>query len=120
MVPIARRHLLAEKSRFALAVIGVAVSVFLIVLIQGLFMGVRDRLGATVEELPFDLWVAQDGTYDIHRTTSVIPGEYAELIAEIPGVEHAESPHSAKPANTARSAMPIESIVDHGGLGPPW
>jgi len=91
MVPIARRHLLAEKSRFALAVIGVAVSVFLIVLIQGLFMGVRDRLGATVDELPFDLWVAQDGTYDIHRTTSIIPGEYAESIAEIPGVEHAES-----------------------------
>ncbi len=51
MVPIARRHLLAEKSRFALAVIGVAVSVFLIVLIQGLFMGVRDRLGAVVDEL---------------------------------------------------------------------
>ena len=74
-----------------LAVVGVAVSVFLIVLIQSLFMGFRDRFGATVEELPFDLWVAQDGSYDMLRSTSILPGEYTESIAEIAGVEHAES-----------------------------
>ncbi len=39
MVPIARRNLLVEKTRFAVAVAGVAFAVFLIVLIQSLFMG---------------------------------------------------------------------------------
>jgi putative ABC transport system permease protein len=74
-----------------LAVFGVAVSVFLIVLIQSLFMGFRDRFGAMVEELPFDLWVAQDGTYDIYRSTSLLPNDYALAVAEMPGVDRAES-----------------------------
>lgn len=54
-------------------------------------MGVRDSFGAMVEELPFDVWVAQDGTYDIERSTSILPGEYTESIADISGVKGAES-----------------------------
>jgi len=53
-------------------------------------MGVRDSFGAMVEELPYDVWVTQDGTYDIERSTSIIPVEYTESIAEIPGVEDAQ------------------------------
>jgi putative ABC transport system permease protein len=90
MVPIARRNLLAEQTRFAVAVGGVAFAVFLIILIQSLFMGYRQSAGAIIEEMPFELWVVQDGTFDLYHSTSILPSSYAEEIRGVPGVAHAE------------------------------
>src|SRR3990172_6813445 len=73
MVPIARRNLLAEKARLGVAVGGVAFSVFLIVLIQSLFLGFRQSAGALVEDLPFELWVLQEGSFDLYHSTSLPP-----------------------------------------------
>ena len=90
MVPVARRNLLAEKARFAVAVGGVAFSVFLIVLIQSLFMGYRQSAGALIEDLPFELWVVQDGTFDLYRSTSLLPGAYADEVSTVEGVSQAQ------------------------------
>lgn len=86
MVPIARRNLLAEKPRFFVAVGGVAFAVFLIVLIQSLFLGFRQSAGALIEGLPFQLWVVQDGTFDLYHSTSLLPSRYADRLAEVDGV----------------------------------
>jgi len=86
MVPIARKNLLAEKARLIVAISGVAFAVFLIVLIQSLFLGFRQSAGAFVEDLPFQLWVVQDGTFDLYHSTSLIPSQYADRVAQIPGV----------------------------------
>lgn len=90
MVPIARRNLLAERTRFAVAVGGVAFAVFLIVLIQSLFLGYRESAGAMIEHLPFQLWVVQDGTFDLYRSTSILPGEYGDGVEDVEGVANAE------------------------------
>ncbi len=86
MVPIARRNLLAEKARLVVAVGGVAFAVFLIVLIQSLFLGFRQSTGALIEGLPFQLWVVQDGTFDLYHSTSLLPAQYADRLAEMQGV----------------------------------
>ncbi|MBI1885817.1 MAG: ABC transporter permease [Chloroflexi bacterium] len=86
MVPIARRNLLAEKTRFFVAVGGVAFSVFLIILVQSLFLGFRESAGALIEDLPFELWVVQDGTFDLYHSTSLLPSDYAERLHEVPGI----------------------------------
>jgi len=90
MVPIARRNLLAEKARLGVAVGGVAFAVFLIVLIQSLFLGFRQSAGALVEDLPFELWVLQEGSFDLYHSTSLIPARYADRVAEVPGVASAQ------------------------------
>ncbi len=91
MVPIARKNLLAEKPRLLVAVSGVAFAVFLIVLIQSLFLGFRQSAGALIEDLPFQLWVVQDGTFDLYHSTSLIPSQYAGRVSQLPGVASAQS-----------------------------
>lgn len=90
MVPIARKNLLAEKTRFAVAVAGVAFAVFLIVLIQSLFMGFRSASGAFIEDMPYQLWVMQGGTYDLYHASSVLPAAHAWAIRDVPGVISAQ------------------------------
>ncbi len=90
MVPIARKNLTAEKARLGVAVGGVTFAVFLIVLIQSLFLGVRHSAGALIEDLPFQLWVVQDGTFDLYHSTSLIPSTYAGRVMDVPGVASAQ------------------------------
>lgn len=90
MVPIARRNLLVEKTRFAVAVGGVAFAVFLIVLMQSLFMGFRNSAGALIEDLPFELWVVQDGTFDLYHSSSILPSDYADRLRGVPGVAYSQ------------------------------
>src|SRR3989304_9258724 len=85
MVPKARKTLLADKPRLLVAVSGVAFAVFLIVLIQSLFLGLRQSAGALIEDLPFQLWVVQDGTFDLYHSTSLIPSQYAGRVSQLPG-----------------------------------
>lgn len=90
MVPIARKNLLAEKARLCVAVGGVAFAVFLIVLIQSLFLGFRQTAGALIEDLPFQLWVVQEGTFDLYHSTSLLPQQYADRVVDILGVATAQ------------------------------
>ena len=90
MVPIARRNLLVEKTRFAVAVGGVAFAVFLIVLMQSLFMGFRNSAGALIEDLPFELWVVQDGTFDLYHSSSILPSDSADRLRGVPGVAYSQ------------------------------
>ncbi len=90
MVPIARKNLLAEKARLGVAVGGVTFAVFLIVLIQSLFLGVRHSAGTLIEDLPFQLWVVQDGTFDLYHSASLLPAAYADRVLEVPGVASAQ------------------------------
>ena len=89
MVPIARRNLLAEKLRLAIAVGGVGFAVFLIVTIQSLYQGFRSSAGEFVQQFPADLWVAQRGMADLANSTSHVPLDVQPQIAGLPGVRAA-------------------------------
>ncbi|MCH7618082.1 MAG: ABC transporter permease, partial [Chloroflexi bacterium] len=64
MLLIARKNLFAEKTRLAISIGGIALSVFLIGILLSLFRGWSERVGSFVEEVPADLWVASEGTTD--------------------------------------------------------
>ena len=89
MVPIARRNLLAEKLRLAIAVGGVAFAVFLIVVILSLYYGMRSAAGEFAREFPADLWVAQRGLADLATSSSEVPLEVQPEVAALPGVRAA-------------------------------
>ena len=85
MLLIARKNLFAEKTRLAISIGGIALSVFLIGILLSLFRGWSERVGSFVEEVPADLWVASEGTTDFTAAASILPGVLGlglELIPE--------------------------------------
>ncbi|MCH7953355.1 MAG: hypothetical protein IIC25_05655, partial [Chloroflexi bacterium] len=74
MLLIARKNLFAEKTRLAISIGGIALSVFLIGILLSLFRGWSQQVGSFVEEVPADLWVASDGTTDFPAAASILPG----------------------------------------------
>lgn len=85
MLLVARKNLLAEKTRLAISIGGIALSVFLIAILLSLFRGWSERVGSFVEDVPADLWVASEGTTDFTAAASIVPsslGLRLELIPE--------------------------------------
>ena len=70
MVPVARRNLLAEKTRFCVAVGGVAFAVFLIVIIWSVYQGLREASSTLISDIPADVWVLHAGTADLFHPSS--------------------------------------------------
>lgn len=58
MFKIALRNLLQEKTKLAISVGGVAFSVVLMIVLQGLSVGFSNVLGQYFNTVPADLWVA--------------------------------------------------------------
>ncbi len=86
MVPVARRNLLTEKTRFFVAVGGVAFAVFLIVIIWSVYQGLHDSGSSPIEGIPADLWVLQEGAPDLFHSDSRIPDDIDATVADVPGV----------------------------------
>ncbi|GGX48535.1 ABC transporter permease [Saccharospirillum salsuginis] len=73
--------------RFALAVIlGVAFSLLLATLVEGMFVGESRQVIAYPRDLSPDLWVAQEGVTNMHMSTSFINVADAYAIPDISGV----------------------------------
>jgi hypothetical protein len=88
MVPIARRNLLAEKLRLAIAIGGVAFAVFLIVTIQSLYYGFRSGAGDFARQFPASLWVVQPGIGDtFNEQFGNIEWKDADKVGQVIAVE---------------------------------
>ena len=85
VVPVARRNLLGEKARLAMSVAGSACAVLLILLVASLYRG-WSTASRVLTHLPGDVWVAQAGTRDPFRSTSLLPSGAAERLERISGV----------------------------------
>lgn len=105
MLLVARKNLLTERTRLAISVGGVALSVFLIGILLSLYRGWGEKVGEYVEAVPADLWVAAEGTTDFIYAASVLPqsvGEYLELLPEVDTV----SPLIVRPIDMAKAGDP--------------
>ncbi len=102
MLLVARKNLLAERTRLAISVGGVALSVFLIGILLSLYRGWDEKVGEYVEAVPADLWVASEGTTDFLAAASVLsenPGELLRLLPEVDTV----SPLIVRPVAVAKA-----------------
>jgi putative ABC transport system permease protein len=88
MVPVARRNLIAEKGRLAMSVAGVAFALLLVLIIVSLYRGWSES-SSIFAELPGNLWVAQEGTTEPFRSSSLIPVGRLEELRRIDGVQSA-------------------------------
>lgn len=86
---IARRNLFQEKTRLAISVGGVAFSVMLMILLQGLNVGFSNILGQYLGSVPTDLWVASANTGNI-MDPSFLPPTLGQRLKNIDGVTSAQ------------------------------
>ena len=69
---IARRNLFRDRTRFALSVLGVAVSIALILVLAGYRAGVYRQASAYLDNSPGTIMVAEKGIRDFLGTSSVL------------------------------------------------
>jgi putative ABC transport system permease protein len=82
-----------------MSIAGVAFAVLLVLVIASLYRG-WSKSSAFFEELPGEIWVAQQGTSDPLRASSLLPAEGRSALQQIDGVAF------AMPVYTRRIAIP--------------
>src|SRR3990172_6173766 len=87
MLTVARKNLLRERTRLAISVGGVTLSVFLIGILLSLYRGWDETVGEYVENVPADLWVASEGSTDFIYAASLLPGTLEMIKAGAPSRE---------------------------------
>ena len=70
---LARRNLLQDTTRLALSVIGVALAVLLILLLQGFLNGMYRQIAAYLQHTPGAVVVAQEDVSNLLGATSLLP-----------------------------------------------
>ncbi len=126
MLLVARKNLFSERTRLAISVGGVALSVFLIGILLALFRGWNDQVGSFVEDVPADLWVASDGTTDFAAGGSRLPAGLGNQLSFVPDVETV-APMIDIPLELYRSQDSSDKTFDaqlvgydpHAGMGGP-
>ena len=83
---LARKNLLADRTRLALSIGGVAFSVLLILIVGGLYRGWQTKLTMYLDSLQADLWVGQAGSADTSHSMSFLPATLKADIQQVPGV----------------------------------
>jgi putative ABC transport system permease protein len=102
MLLVARKNLFTERTRLAISVGGVALSVFLIGILLSLYRGWNEKVGEYVEAVPADLWVASEGTTDFIYAASVLPEGAGTLLGLLPEVDTV-SPLIVRPVEMAKA-----------------
>ncbi len=87
---IALKNLFQERTKLAICIGGVAFSVLLILIMNGLYQGWNVKMGAYPASIPADLWVEQAGVGDMYHTLSFLPNNLSTKLENIEGVKSAD------------------------------
>ncbi len=89
MWTLARKLLLHDRLRFAVAIAGVSVSVMLVLVQVGLYFGFMDTASSLIDASSADLWVGKAGNESFEFASPFDERAYYQ-VASVPGVERAE------------------------------
>jgi putative ABC transport system permease protein len=89
MTRLALRNLFHSKRSFLISIGGVTLSLVLVLSLDAIFAGVERQVTAYIDWSGADVFVSQDGVRNLHMTTSSLPGEAAEQVAQVDGVVEA-------------------------------
>jgi putative ABC transport system permease protein len=88
-VPLARRNVLAEPRRLVASAAGVGMAIMLILLLDGLWAGIKANITTYEDHVGADLYVAQPGTRNFFGAISVIPAATVDTARADPDVDWA-------------------------------
>ena len=89
MWTLARKLLLHDRLRFAVAIAGVSVSVMLVLVQVGLYYGFMDTASAIIDASKADLWVGKAGSESFEFAAPFDERAYYKVVST-PGVQRAE------------------------------
>jgi len=105
MLLVARKNLFSERTRLAISVGGVALSVLLISLLLSLYRGWDEKVGGFVEHSGIDVWVGSEGARDFLTSASILPVQGSEALNSIQSIEQ-WSPLIVRPMWGVRVTVP--------------
>lgn len=88
-VPLVRRNLLADRRRLVVSAAGVGMAIMLMLLLDGLWSGIKANVTAYQDNVGADLYVAQPGTRGFLGAGSAIPASTVEAVERDPAVDWA-------------------------------
>src|SRR5262245_40067789 len=83
------KNLLEERAALAASIGGVALSLVVVLLVDGMFAGESERIVTYPERAGADVWVMQSGVSNIHMATSLMRGEVVGAVKAVRGVASA-------------------------------
>ncbi|MFV1917022.1 MAG: ABC transporter permease, partial [Patescibacteria group bacterium] len=85
MVSVARKNLLAEKTRLFTSVSGVAFSILLIIFLMGVYNAFSELSTAYIDNIDADIIVGQEGVTDMFHTFSVLGTKKISQVERVSG-----------------------------------
>lgn len=120
VVPVARRYVLAERRRLAIAILGVGLAVALILLLEGLWSGLLTEISAYPARVGATLFVRQPGARTLGE--GVVPVTAAGRVRAVHGVEAAGPVLTRWVVLSLHGQKQVVTVIGFtpGGLGGPW
>jgi putative ABC transport system permease protein len=88
-VPLAWRNLTADRRRLLASITGVGLAVMLILLLDGMWTGIKNQTRLYTDKAGAELYVLQDGMRELHDG-GVMPLSVVDQVRATPGVDWAE------------------------------
>jgi len=90
MVPVARRLLLKQKSKFIITISGIGFSVMLMLFITGIHEGVKTGVTGYVANCPAQIWLCQKNSTNLLRSSSFLNESIIGDVRNVDGVKNAD------------------------------
>lgn len=90
MIYLGFQYALREPKRSVVALIGVASAVVLTIFLLGVYGGAIRGSLSYIEQAEADIWVGRKGSWNLMRSSGLLPGSVRQAILEIPGVTRVE------------------------------
>ena len=126
MWTLARKLLLHDRLRFAVAIAGVSVSVMLVLVQVGLYFGFMNTASSIIDASHADLWVGKEGNESFEFASPFDERAYYK-VASVAGVERAERVlmnfaqfKVADGGDLGVQIVGIETTAGHAPLLAPW
>ena len=126
MWTLARKLLLHDRLRFAVAIAGVSVSVMLVLVQVGLYFGFMDTASSIIDASKADLWVGKAGNESFEFASPYDERTFYK-VASVPGVERAERVlmnfaqfKLADGGDLGVQVVGVETTPGHAPLLAPW
>jgi putative ABC transport system permease protein len=126
MWTLARKLLLHDRLRFAVAIAGVSVSVMLVLVQVGLYFGFMDTASSIIDASSADLWVGKEGNESFEFASPFDERAFYK-VASVPGVERAERVvmgfaqfKLADGGDLGVQIVGVETTPGHAPLLAPW
>ena len=120
---IAVKNLLAEKTRLASAVFGVALGVLLVLIMAGIFVGTTRQVTTYIDNSRNAVWVMQPGVSQMFKAVSWLPADTEGELRALPEVDSAD-PILGLPSdfvyNGTHTAYFVLGYDTATGVGGPW